>query len=137
MNVDPERLAKAVEHAAAMRAAIAKLDSRAMQKLLLDPNIERVHFEPGKRYRVAMLGSPPIDRRDPEPPRPTDTIRQGVDRMTGFDALATSEASGQIEISGTYRGRTMTVGNPHVFRLPNGEDALLGDMDVLAWELLT
>lgn len=137
MNVDPERLAKALDYAAALRAAAAALDSAKMKKLLLDDSIERVNFDVGRQYRLAVVGAP-TERTPVMVPEPTDTIRAAIGKMQGVDAMATSEAAVPAEIIGTYRGRAPmpASGFPHVFRLASGVDAMLGDMDVLAWELL-
>ena len=134
MKIDEARLEAAQAAGAQMTAAIKALDAPTILKLLNDG--PRTEFAIGSNYRIAVIAAP-IAQREPETPEPTDTMGEALTKLTGVDSAEVSRDASLIEIRGTYRGRATTPGLPHVFRMPNGETALLADMDLVAWELLT
>lgn len=136
MTPDPARLAVAERLGPKLREAMRRLDAQGIVDVLTDPSVERVEFAVGKNYRLAIMGAPPV-RVDVEIPEPTDSVTDAITKLTGFDHNATAAEAAVLTIRATYRGRMTTPGLPHAFRMPNGQMAMLADMDVLAWELLT
>lgn len=133
MNIDPAKVEIVRERGERMKRAIVELDAPAIAKLLLDPEVERVEFEVGRQYRLAVLGAPPVDH-ERSVPEPDDAVSTALKKLTGFDHEATVRDAGVVELRATYRGRLPSVGFPHSFRMLDGRMAMFADMDLIAWE---
>lgn len=106
-------------------------DVKLMIEAMLD-GVTRVEFVVGRNYRILTFGS---RRIAPAPigddSKPVDVI----EFLSGMAGRQMMESGFVQEIEGVYRGRLpQRPVLPHVFRAPNGLDAVLADMDLLAWE---
>lgn len=126
LEPEPHRLDYALKHQGPMTEAIRALDVAEIRRIV--DGVPKLSFTIGGYYAIVTLGAPilpPVD--DPK------TIEQRFGQLAGMDFAGTAEAAGVVTIRGTYRGRADSSLRPHVFRMPNGETAVLSDMDILAW----
>lgn len=136
MNIDPVKLERAQRLGARMREAVRKMDVPAIVKTGTDPEIEIVDFIIGKNYRLATIGSVPV-QVEKSIPEASDTVPVAIGKLTGMDAAATMDGAGLLEFRATYAGRLpQSPMFPHVFRMMNGRHAVVADMDIVAWEIL-
>lgn len=128
MRPDPNRLAYAESSRGPMADAIKRFDLRKINEIV--NGVPKLRFVPGGFYALCVFGAPPA------PPREgvVERADQALGKLMGVDAVDTIEQSAVITLRGTYKGRSPDMLRPHVFRAPNGQDIVLGDMDILAWE---
>jgi hypothetical protein len=133
VKVSGRRLALARELQPRIVEATKKADALGIVRVLTDPRIVRVEFEAGKTYRLAVYGGPPIPTEST--PETAKIPLELIDALLGMDTAGTMESAGLVEITGTYRGRRPSPpAFPHSFRMPDGRDAVLADMDLVGWE---